>query len=564
MTAQHCIDTAFAYHEATKHHYHRSARSPGFMDWANQPNPFRRFEGAPLTLLPFPGADDSPPYEGLYRPGSVPARPLDAESLSAFLLYALGLSAWKSFQGSRWELRCNPSSGNLHPTEGYLVTGPVPGLAEVPGVYHYAPREHGLERRTELPGHVWDTISASFPAGTFFVGLSSVQWREIWKYGERAYRYCNHDAGHALAALAYSAAALDWRVVCLDALGDADVARVLGLDRAHDFADAEAEHPDLLAAVVPADSGKPLPATLPEPALRGFDSLAWAGKANRLSAGHVEWEIIEEVNAACRKPRTPARAVPPLRQTAACADETGPSARAIFRQRRSAVAMDGLSTLSADDFFGMLRRTLPDTGLVPWHSLPPDTFVHLVLFVHRVDGLAPGVYLLVRAPRDFQALRAAAASRLFWKEVEGSGLPLYQLGQGNVQTLAARLSCQQAIAGGGAFSASMLARFEAPILEAGAWRYPRLFWEAGAIGQVLYLDAEARGMRGTGIGCYFDDPMHEMLGLEGRAFQSLYHFTVGGAVEDARLTTLPPYGAERVAMPARGPECSDQPEEMTE
>jgi hypothetical protein len=75
--------------------------------------------------------------------------------------------------------------------------------------------------------------------------------------------------------------------------------------------------------------------------------------------------------------------------------------------------------------------------------------------------------------------------------------------------------------------------------------YRRLFWEAGAIGQVLYLEAEAAGVRATGIGCFFDDPVHQVFGLRSLEFQSLYHFTVGGYVDDPRLTTLPPYRRER-------------------
>ncbi|HQM49524.1 MAG TPA: nitroreductase, partial [Candidatus Hydrogenedentes bacterium] len=65
----------------------------------------------------------------------------------------------------------------------------------------------------------------------------------------------------------------------------------------------------------------------------------------------------------------------------------------------------------------------------------------------------------------------------------------------------------------------------------------------GMIGQLLYLEAEAAGVRGTGIGCYFDDLVHSALGLENRQFQCLYHFTVGGPADDPRLTTLPPYPA---------------------
>jgi hypothetical protein len=91
----------------------------------------------------------------------------------------------------------------------------------------------------------------------------------------------------------------------------------------------------------------------------------------------------------------------------------------------------------------------------------------------------------------------------------------------------------------------MLARIEPALREHGPWYYRRLHWETGLIGQVLYLEAEAAGVRSTGIGCFFDDATHDVFGLRGRAFQTLYHFTVGGALEDTRLSTLPPYVPKR-------------------
>src|SRR5271165_5626128 len=68
----------------------------------------------------------------------------------------------------------------------------------------------------------------------------------------------------------------------------------------------------------------------------------------------------------------------------------------------------------------------------------------------------------------------------------------------------------------------MIARFREE-LETAPDRYRHLFWETGMIGQVLYLEAEAQGVRATGIGCFFDDPVHELMGLPDDAFQSLYH-----------------------------------------
>jgi hypothetical protein len=121
-----------------------------------------------------------------------------------------------------------------------------------------------------------------------------------------------------------------------------------------------------------------------------------------------------------------------------------------------------------------------------------------------------------------------------------SRLPLYWIMEGDAQRVAAQVSCHQDIAGDGAFSLGMLAEFEGCVRQ-GAWWYPRLFWESGLVGQVLYLEAEAAGVRATGIGCFFDDPVHEIVAIKDQTLQSLYHFTVGGPVEDQRLTTLPPY-----------------------
>jgi len=81
---------------------------------------------------------------------------------------------------------------------------------------------------------------------------------------------------------------------------------------------------------------------------------------------------------------------------------------------------------------------------------------------------------------------------------------------------------------------AMLARFD-DISPEHPWLYRQRFWEAGMLGQVLYLEAEASGLQGTGIGCYFDDVVHRALGLNTERFQDLYHFTVGKAVIDTRL-----------------------------
>ena len=163
---------------------------------------------------------------------------------------ALGLSAWKQYESSRWALRCNPSSGNLHPTEGYAILPEMPGLNA--GVYHYVSRDHCLERRCVLEGRAAQQLAESFPPASFLVGLSSIHWREAWKYGERAFRYCQHDAGHAIATVRYAAAALGWSARLIADVSDTAIAAVLGLTQPESFsaiAEQDREHPDALLLV---------------------------------------------------------------------------------------------------------------------------------------------------------------------------------------------------------------------------------------------------------------------------------------------------------------------------
>jgi nitroreductase len=178
-------------------------------------------------------------------------------------------------------LRCNPSSGNLHPTEAYLLCASMPGLPG--GLYHYVSRDHALERRAEM----------SEPMAGFFIGVSSIHWREAWKYGMRAWRYCQHDCGHAIAAVAYAAAALGWQARMVSSVSDEMVAALLGLDRDGDFASVEPEAPDVLLWIGDPEARPDL-----DRIRVAIGASKWHGRANRLSAEHVDWPDIDAVRRA--------------------------------------------------------------------------------------------------------------------------------------------------------------------------------------------------------------------------------------------------------------------------
>jgi SagB-type dehydrogenase family enzyme len=524
-----------SYHQASKHHLRRYAPSPGHLDWATQPDAFRRFAAAPRTALPLAADRLDARFANLRAGRLLPAMPFDRDGIGALFELSLGLSAWKQYGASRWALRCNPSSGNLHPTESYLLAPDLPGIAA--GVHHYLSLEHCLEQRAALD---WP---AALPGAAVLLGLTSIYWREAWKYGMRAFRYCQHDCGHAIAAIAYAAAALGWRARVVDDIGDAQIAALLGVDRAQDFVAGEEEAADCLIHVAAdeSDLGDIVP-PLPH---------GWRGAAARLSSDHRDWPDIALAHHASLRP--PAPAAPswlpaPLPPVMAAAKDL--AAARIFRQRRSAVDFDGVSEMDSADFFALLDATLPRAGVPPfeaWHAAPA---VHLAIFVHRVRGLAPGLYLLLRDAGELAAMRTAMRGDWLWEKAGPAHLPLHLLLPHDLRDAARSIACNQDIAADSCFSLGMLARMDDVARE--PWRYRHRLRECGMVGQVLYLEAEAAGLRGTGIGCFFDDEMHRLLGLKDSSWQSLYHFTVGGPVEDPRLTTLPPYSGPNTLDDADG------------
>lgn len=502
---------ASRYHDRTKHRFSGYAKGPDTLDWDLQPNPFRRFDGASVTDLPLAPQN----CEG--------ARP-DLRGLGALLHLSFGLSAWKQFGPDRWALRCNPSSGNLHPTEAYAIAQGIAGLDD--GLYHYAPREHVLEQRRR------DEAATDGPA-RLWIGLSSIHWREAWKYGERAFRYCQLDMGHALGAIGYAAAALGFSARLVEGLSGAQGASLLGLDRDNDFV-GRAEHEDFEALVEILFNHDT--ADVAPPALRDG---AWAGSANVLDRHPMyRWPVIGEV-----AQRTTAGATAPSGRTAlpppALPDDKAALAELIL-QRRSAQHFDPQAKIPAAEFFALVAK-LHGGAQTPWPVWTGAAKVHPVFFVHRVEGLEPGLYALPRSEKGLALLRQNFSSDYDWAPVEGApdAVPLVHLKTGDGRGAARRLFCNQAIASDGCFAVSMLAEFSGLADDQNIYR--SLHWEAGLLGQVLYIEAERFGYRGTGVGCFFDDETREFFGVSDPDLQIVYHFTFGAPLTDARIATEPAY-----------------------
>jgi SagB-type dehydrogenase family enzyme len=492
------------YLESTTHTVESLRRSPHALDWANMPDPFRHYEGVPVLDLPAdPPSPETPALDVLQGdvlqglPGATPV--CDGPAfLSQLLFYCASISASKLVPstGDRYALRVNPSSGNLHPTEFHFITR---GLKQWPdGLYHYRPSSHMAEQRA-LGGFEIKSIGSSAPI--VFI-LTTIVWREAWKYRDRAYRYCLHDIGHAWQALALAARAMGCEASAIGHFPDDDVAHLCRFN--------EDEWPMLIVEL----RGAPIP--LREPDAR---EIVWhGGHPNQLSKETIVYQQIDQIHEATKlsslQAASPISLAPPAPVGAGNIKLPAPASSArpfgeVVRMRRSALDfLGGAQSMSLTKLAAILiAATQPLIA-----DFAGARFIQLYLYVHRVYGLEPGVYRL-------------------WPE----RAELEKVKDGDQCIAAAGLSLGQFLAGNACVAFSMIGDLDRAARAHGDRGLRYVHFEAGAIGQRFYLAAEALGLGATGIGAFYDEEVHRYLKLTPDQGRVVYHFAIGYPVPDFRL-----------------------------
>ena len=279
----------------------------------------------------------------------------------------------------------------------------------------------------------------------------------------------------------------------------------------------------------------PLAETAAEAPVSG-GAARWYGAAGLLDPHPMyHWPVIAEAAAASRGRSSGEHSAPPPRPPSCPA----PAARAatVILNRRSAQRYDRNYAMPLDCFARILDACRPDMA----------SSLDLILFVHSVEGVDPGLYALPRESAGAQARLEDALDPAFaWQPLAAlpDAVPLRRLVPADSRKAIRALTCHQAIAADACMTLCLLSDF-APLIEANPWRYRALHREAGKLGQRLYLEAEAAGLSGTGIGCFIDDGIHRLLGIETTERQALYHFAIGRALADARIATTPAYDERR-------------------
>ena len=443
------------------------------------------YPGRPRVALPAPRAPETRSLASVVAGWDAAGRgladdPLTLPELSRLLYFANGITRTPL-------LRAAPSAGALYAGEIYVITDRVSGLE--PGLYYYRPPEQELVRLSA--GRHVDAVRAALeqPAeignAPVVVLLTNVFARYGWRYANRGYRYALIDTGHIGENLRVASRSAGLAERSPLRFADDPLNDLLGVDGRQEAVCA------LHAA------GRP-------GAVNTSDEKRSLHESRQAPAG---WGTTERYHARTRLVAADGVPQPAPTQAGPPPGEPGPerpatSVEDCILNRRSASRFDD-RPMDRATLDWMLDTAAGETALSRggWLREAP---VELLLAVHRVRGLAAGLYRYDPA----------------------AGMPV-PLREGDLRKALVRTCLGQEKAGQCGVACFMVADLRRAQTLAGERSYRDLLVESGAIGQRIYLAAEAAGLCARNLAAFRDDELCELLGLDGRE-RVVLHLTLAG------------------------------------
>jgi SagB-type dehydrogenase family enzyme len=506
------IDAAWAYHNGTKHSY-QSIRADGhYLNWENQPLPFKIYTGLdPIALPQQLSSTTMPALTAISSSASAVARPVvpTLQALGEIFFLSAGITKRRSFLGGQMQFRAAACTGALYHIDLYLVCGDLEDLEA--GVYHFSPQDFSLRRlragdyRSFLVGASGEELSI-VNAPCVIVGASTF-WRNAWKYQSRAYRHCYWDNGTILANLFAAAAARKIPAKIVLGFVDATVNRLLGLD-------TQREAPLSLVAMGEASSRRmglsppmeplvfetaPLSkAEVDYPAMRAMheasslESEEEVAKWRREGTEKAEGERIKDEGAESRL--FPLRLLP---------DEELPqdSIDAVIIRRGSTrqFAPESISFAQLCTMLDRATRGVHADFLQPGES----SLNELYLIVNAVDDLPSGTYLYRSAAQSLELLK-----------------------EGDFRSDAGYLGLGQEIPADCSVNVYFLADLHRGLERYGNRGYRAAQLEASIMGGKLYLAAYAQGLGASGL-TFFDDDVTEFFSPHAAGKSVMFSIALG-------------------------------------
>lgn len=509
------LAAAWDYHNRTKHSFNSIRTNPHFLDWENQPLPFKIY--TTLDPIPLPQDLSSSGMAALNAVSSTGHTQnglpnINKQTLAEIFHFSAGITRRKTYPGGEILFRAAACTGALYHIDIYLITGELSDLEA--GVYHFSPNDFTLRklrpgdyRSVVIEASGQEPSVASAPATLV---CASTYWRNSWKYQARAYRHCFWDSGTILANLLAEAAARGVRSRVVMGFVDSAIAELLGLDP---------EREGALTLVPLEGAATRPPASSPHMGPIHLETMA-------LSKNEVDYPAIRKMHEASslespeevavwrqqssggepgKKEETHSGAITALRSYPREEMPSDTIEKVILR--RGSTRRFARESISFAQLSTMLKQA---TAPIPGDHSNVDALNELYLIVNAVDDLAPGAYVFRR---------------------DDLGLELIK--EGNFRQEAGHLGLGQEIPADASVDVFFLADLDVILERFGNRGYRAAQLEAGITGGRLYLSAYAQRLGASGL-TFFDDDVTEFFSPQAAGKSVMFLVALGKAMRRTR------------------------------
>lgn len=513
------IEAAWSYHNGTKHSHESIRRNPHYLDWENQPLPFKIYSQlAPLPLDPNLSSSGMPALMAISELTFAVEQEIipSGKTLAEMLFLAAGITRRRSYLGGEILFRAAACTGALYHIDLYVVCADLEGLEA--GVYQFSPEDFSLRRlragdcRSVLTGAVGEEPStANAPC---LIVSASTFWRNAWKYQSRAYRHCYWDNGTMLANLFAAAAARKIPAKLLLSFVDTAVNQLLGLDERREAAlslvalgrsssSSVSLSPPLVPLVL---ETTPLSKTeIDYPAMREIHEASSLESAREVEA----WREAKAKGERIKDEAASANMLFPLQPLS---DDELPrdTIEEVIVRRGSTreFARESITFAQLSTMIDRATRGFDNDFL--GRDQPPLNELYLI--VHAVDGLPAGAYVLRREERALELLKA-----------------------GDFRRDAGYLGLGQQIPADCSVNIYFLADLHRALGRFGNRGYRAAQLEAAIMGGKLYLAAYAQRLGASGL-TFFDDDVIEFFSPDAAGKSVMFLIAIGKSVKRTKST----------------------------
>jgi SagB-type dehydrogenase family enzyme len=511
------IEAAWNYHNTTKHSYESIRANRHYLDWENQPKPFKIY--SKLEPIPLPehlSSSGMPALAAVSGSGAdiVAPETLTIQILAEVLFLSAGITRRRRYPGGEILFRAAACTGALYHIDLYVVCGNLEGLDA--GVYHFSPQDFSL-RRLRAGDHrsVLAEAAGGEPAianARCTIVSASTFWRNAWKYQSRAYRHCYWDNGTILANLLAAAAARKSPATLVLGFVDRLVNELLGLDNSREaplsFVALGHESHGRIGLSSPLElvafETEPLSKKeIDYPEMRAMHEASSLEsveevKGWREAAARAEDE--ERAESSTKDTGSTENRLFPL-QSLGDDEIPGDTIEDVILRRGSTreFARESITSAQLSTMLDRATRGIDADFIASRHAGLNDVY----LIVHSVEGLPAGAYVYRRGERALELLKA-----------------------GDFRRDAGYLGLGQEIPADCSVNIYFLSQLNRALKRSGNRGYRAAQLEAAVMGGKIYLAAYAQRLGASGL-TFFDDEVTEFFSPDAAGKSVMFLIAVG-------------------------------------